>query len=261
MTDPMLRWVAALAACGLAATLAMVRFTMALVDEAPSRRDRVWWAAAYAASWLGIVYYIHHIPPDAGPVNADPTWISVAAAAGSCAFHALWLQFWFAIGRARLRDGFAAPMPADFELLCARARQVAVLSAALLVIALARLNAFSALLERALAPGRRASSIALTAAAAGFGLFIVGGVRLALYSGGAKRFTFTDLRDAWHRRAWRRDPGWLSAFLMLSGVAAGVAGGLSAAVMMGDGTTRGVIAVFCLYGAFQAWRGSRRRTV
>src|SRR3954469_16068887 len=101
----MVAWFAAFSICAVAMTVAMVRFLMALVDPEPSSARRTAWGLAYAFAWVGLAYFINRIPADAPDPNANRQWVTIFGAAGWATATALWLMFWLAIGRSRLRAG------------------------------------------------------------------------------------------------------------------------------------------------------------
>ncbi len=208
----MLPWLAAFAVCALAMTVAMVRFTAALIDPEPSSNRRAWWGLGYGLAWVGIIYYINNIPADELEGTADLRWLSVLSVSGWSAFNALWLTFWFAIGRARERAGEPAPMPRDADLLTARAKQLALLAVIALAVAAWNMRIPQAAAVSMFEHGFRASTLALIVAGGGFAMFMIGGIRLALYGGGSKSFTVAELADAWRQQQWRRDSSWLSVF-------------------------------------------------
>jgi len=76
---------------------------------------------------------------------------------------------------------------------------------------------------------------------------------------GEKTFTLAEIAEAWRTGAWRRDPIWISVFLMMGGAAAMVTAGVTAALAFGDRTLRTVVGVFVAYTIFQIWRARRRR--
>jgi hypothetical protein len=254
----MLPWLAAFVACALAMTVAMVRFTGALIDPHPSSNQRALWGLGYGLAWAGIAYYLNAIPPGEIQRTADLRWLTVFSVSGWTAFNAIWLIFWFAIGRAGERSGEPAPMPPDAALLERRAKLVGWLAVIALVIAAWNLRISQAAAASMFASGARGSTVALLVAGAGFAMFMVGGIRLALYGGGSKSITVAELTGAWHQQRWRSDP-WLSVFLMFAGVILGLVGGFAAGLLMSDTTGRVVIALFIAYAIVQVWRGVRRR--
>ena len=84
---------------------------------------------------------------------------------------------------------------------------------------------------------------------------LFGSARIA---GGQMEFTVDEMRDAWRTGRWRRDPEFLTAFMMLFGVAGAVGGGLASGLILGSTSTRVVLGGMIAYAVVMAGLGRRR---
>jgi hypothetical protein len=273
----------------IAMVIAMVQFMYALVEVNPSESRRARWGTIYGFAWVAVVLAIGSVGADRS--SSSPVAVATLALSGWACVNALWLQFWMAIGRAQQRQGGPRVLPPDAAALAAHARTVAAVSAIALGGALWAIGAPHEIARTMTAPGNRFTSIVWIVGGAGFAAFMTGAVRLALGVGtpmtraeieqmgathpgyGVRRrrvygpakgvsgqgtYNLRDLVRAWRTGAWRRDPGMVSATLMLGGVVAATTAGLAALVVLGGATARTALAIAIIYTLVVARRGRRQ---
>jgi hypothetical protein len=182
MTPSLLSLILPLAALSILMVVAMVRFSLALINL-PERRYAVRvWGLTYLVSWVAIIRLLRAGIAAGTPVPHAAAGL-VLVAAGWGTFHAFWIWLWLSLERTNARATHAQTPSASRDAVRRGTGHIAV--AGLLVVGLAviQLGFMRDLLDTMVAPGHRAIAATVTVAAVGFTLLIVGGMRLALARG------------------------------------------------------------------------------
>jgi hypothetical protein len=182
VTPSLLSLILPLAALSILMVVAMVRFSLAIINL-PERRyaSRVW-GLTYIVSWVAIIRLLRAGMAAGTPVPHAATGL-VLVAAGWGTFHAFWIWLWLSLERTNARATHEKTPTLSRDALRRGTGHIAV--AGLLVVALAviQLGFMRDLLDTMIEPGHRAIAITATVAAVGFTLLMVGGMRLALARG------------------------------------------------------------------------------
>lgn len=298
MSGNLVVFLLALTLSSLVMVAAMVGFAGALVAVQPSRTARWSWWWLYAASWTAIVSVMVYLPPDSGEAVVPRAVLVLAPAGWGTfnAFWVrAWMAIGRATesGQRHLppdADLLARRAVAVFQAgaallllalwdLGAPQRLVATMlqpshraPAIAIAVGVGGFALFmTGAVRLALGVGRPARREDTTAFHRATGVGVLPWGRPALYSksksklfgsaqtaGGQMEFTVGDMRDAWRSGQWRRDPGFLTAFMMLFGAAGAVGGGLALGLVLGSASTRVVLGGLIAYAVVTAWLGIRR---
>lgn len=298
MSGNLVVFLVALTMSSLVMVVAMVGFTGALVALQPSRTARWFWWWLYAASWTAIVSVMAYLPPGPGEAvvpravfviapagwgTFNAFWIRASVAIGrateggrrklppdadllarraAAVFQGggtlLLLALWDLGAPQRL----VATMIQPNHRVPAIAIAVGVAGFALFMMGAVRL---------VLGVGRPTKREDTTPFHPATGVGVLPWAGPALYrtsksklfgsaqnAGGQMEFTFDEMREAWRTGRWRRDPEFLTAFMMLFGVAGAVGGGLASGLILGSTSTRVVLGGMFAYAVVMAALGRRR---